>query len=115
MITAPTSKYMSASIPATSTTVDHVHAASVPTEISVSIVAAPWRAFTNAARWNVQPAQNTTGVESASATHSQPSNCSGGTIVSSTSGTLSAIATTRRSFSAPTRSVSTASPGSAAW
>ena len=36
-----------------------------------------------AARWNGQPAQSTTGVASASATHSQPSNCSGGTIASS--------------------------------
>ncbi len=48
MITAATSKYVCVSTPPTSTTVDHVHAASVPTEINVSIVAAPWRAFRNA-------------------------------------------------------------------
>ena len=42
-------------------------AASVPIEMSVSIVAAPWRAFRSAARWNGQPAQETTGVASASA------------------------------------------------
>ena len=45
MITAPTSKYVSASRPATSTTADQPSAASVPSEISVSIVAAPCRAF----------------------------------------------------------------------
>ena len=33
-----------------------------------------------------RPAQNTTGVASASASHSQPSNCSGGAMASSTSG-----------------------------
>ena len=69
-------------MPPTSTTTDHVQAASVPIEISVSIVAAPCRAFRSAARWNSSPLQNTTGVASASATHSQPVNCSGGTIAS---------------------------------
>ena len=44
----------------------------------MSIVAAPWRAFSAAARWNGQPAQSTTGVASASASHSQPSSWSGG-------------------------------------
>ena len=40
VITAPTSKYVSASSSATSATTDHVQAASVPIETSVSIVAA---------------------------------------------------------------------------
>ena len=44
---------------------------SVPSEISVSIVAAPWRRFFQAARWNGQPAQSTTGVASCSASHCQ--------------------------------------------
>ena len=34
---------------------DHSQAASVPRLISVSIVAAPWRRFAHAARWNGQP------------------------------------------------------------
>ncbi len=44
-------------------------AARVPIEISVSIVAAPCRAFTSAARWKGQPPQRTTGVASSSETH----------------------------------------------
>ena len=83
MITPATSKYMSASSPARRTTADQPKAASVPIEISVSIVAVPCRALRSAARWNGQPAQTTTGVASASATHSHPSNWSGGTIESS--------------------------------
>ena len=31
---------------------DHPNAASVPIEISVSMVAAPWRRLSHAARWN---------------------------------------------------------------
>ena len=83
MIAAATSKYVSASIPASRTTADHVQAESVPSEISVSIVAARWRRLSAAARWNGQPPQNTTGVASASASHSQPRNWSGGAIASS--------------------------------
>ena len=47
-----------------SATTDQPHAASVPSEISVSIVAAAWRRFFHAATWNGQPAQSTTGVAS---------------------------------------------------
>ncbi len=39
MMTAATSKYVSSSSPPTRTTVDHAHAARVPSEMSVSIVA----------------------------------------------------------------------------
>ena len=49
VITAPTSKYVSP-MPDSSATTDHAHAASVPMETSVSIVAARCRAFRNAAR-----------------------------------------------------------------
>ncbi len=63
---------MSASSTSTSAATDHPQAASVPIEISVSIVAAPWRAFSRAARWKPKPAQKTTGVASANASHSQP-------------------------------------------
>ena len=33
-------------------TIDHVHAASTPTDMSVSIVAAPWRRLSTADQWN---------------------------------------------------------------
>ena len=88
----------------------------MPTEISVSIVAAPWRAFRSVARWNAAPAQKTTGVASTSATHSQPSNRNGGTIAIATSGAVRRAATTRRVRTARAGSgVSTTSRGSAAW
>ena len=107
VMTAPTSKYVSASMPARRTTVDQPQAASVPIEMSVSIVTAAWRALRAAARWNGQPAQSTTGVARASATHSQPSNWSGGTIASSVSGAVSATATTsRRRIDVPSRAAS---------
>ena len=54
-----------------SATTDQPQAASVPTEIRVSIVAAPWRRFCQAALWNGQPAQSTTGVASWSESHCQ--------------------------------------------
>ena len=89
MITPAASKYVSASKPPISTTVDHVHAESVPSEISVSMFAAPWRALASAARWKPSPLQKTTGVASANASHSQPEKCERGTIASRTSGTVS--------------------------
>ena len=58
----------------------------MPTQMSVSIVAAPWRRFFQAARWNGQPAQSTTGVASCRASHCQSSNWSAGTIESSQHG-----------------------------
>ena len=73
-------------------------------EMSVSIVTAPWRALTSAARWKSKPAQNTTGVASASASHSQPTNWRGVTIASTTSGEDSAAATTSLRRTASTRS-----------
>ena len=62
-------------------------AASVPTEIRVSMVAAPWRRLTQAARWNGHPPQSTTGVASGSASHCQSSNCSAGIIDIASTGT----------------------------
>ena len=50
---------------------DQPQAASVPTEISVSMLAAPWRRFCQAARWKGQPAHSTTGVASCSESHCQ--------------------------------------------
>ena len=110
--TPPTSKYVSSSSPRKSTAADQPSAASVPIEMRVSIVAAPCRAFSAAARWNGQPAQSTTGAASASATHSHPSNMSGGTIETRASGTLSVTASNRRRRSA--RSADAASPRPAA-
>ena len=54
-----------------SETTDQPHAASVPTEISVSMLATPWRRFCQATRWNGQPAHSTTGVASWSESHCQ--------------------------------------------
>ena len=79
-------------VPSASATTDQPQAASVPIEISVSIVAARWRAFSSAARWNGRPAQRTTGVASANDSHSQPENWSGGSM-SATSGAERSAAT----------------------
>src|ERR1035438_10719396 len=59
---------------------DHIHAALTPTEITVSIVAAPWRALVNAARWNGKAPHTTTGEARVRASHCQLSNCSSGTM-----------------------------------
>ena len=68
----------------------------MPSEMSVSMEAAPWRAFASAARWKGQPAQAHTGVVSASATHSQPSKPKGGTMAIRATGTVRIAATTSR-------------------
>ena len=65
---------------------DHSQAESVPRLISVSIVAVPWRRFAQAARWNGQAPQSTTGVAKLSASHCQLSNCSAGIIETSSTG-----------------------------
>ena len=57
-------------------------------EMSVSIVAVRCRACSTAARWKDHPAQSTIGVASANASHSQPPNCSGDTIDSTSNGTV---------------------------
>ena len=100
VITPAASKYVSASKPPISTTVDHVQAESVPSEISVSMFAAPWRPLASAARWKPRPLQKTTGVASANASHSQPENWSAEIIPSRTSGTVRTIATASRRPSA---------------
>ena len=61
--TASSSRWSPASRKKSATT-DQPQAESVPSEISVSIVAAAWRRFFQAAAWNGQPAQRTTGVAS---------------------------------------------------
>ena len=78
---------------------DHPNAASTPSEISVSIVAVAWRRLRQAATWNGQAPQTATGAASVSASHCQSSNCSAGTIDSSTTGTDSSAEMTTRSRS----------------
>ncbi len=74
------------------------------------MVAAPWRRPAHAARWNGHPPHSTTGPASASAGHSQPPNCSAGTIDISRTGSERAAETTRRRVSAVPRSPGTAWP-----
>ena len=64
--------------------------------MSVSMVAAPWRRFIHAARWNGQAPHSTTGAARAKASHCQFVNCSAGIIDISTTGTASAVDTSRR-------------------
>ena len=75
--------------PQNSAHIDQPNAASTPTEISVSIVAARCRALTAAARWNGHAAQTTTGPARANESHCQNRNCAPGTIASTTTGAVS--------------------------
>ena len=70
---------------------DQPNAAITPTLISVSIVAAPWRAFTNAARWNGHAPHTATGAVRVKASHCQYVNCSSGIIDISATGTANAV------------------------
>ena len=74
----------------------HPNAASVPTEISVSIVAAAWRRFVHAALWNGHAPHVTTGAASVSDSHCQPSNCNAGIIAIAITGTARTAETIRR-------------------
>ncbi len=75
---------------------DHRKAAVTPTDTRVSMVAAPWRAFVQAARWKGSAPHTTTGEARVSESHCQLSNCSQGTIDIATTGTVSTAETTRR-------------------
>src|ERR1044072_5765589 len=79
---------------------DHANAASVPMEISVSMVAAPWRGLSHAARWNGSAPHTTTGAASARHAHCQYSNCSHDDIDIATTGTDSTRLTSSRVRSA---------------
>ena len=98
-------------VPNTSVYADHRNAASVPIDTSVSMVTAPWRRFTAAARWNGQAPQSTTGAASASETHCHCGNCSAGTIASAITGTARTALTMSRSRS-PVSSASAPAAGS---
>ena len=80
-----------------------------PIDTRVSIVLAPCRALTAAARWNGQPHTHTTTLASASDTHCQVGNCHAGTIENAITGTPSAAARTTLSRSSPASSTSGAS------
>jgi len=83
---------------------DHSHAALTPTEIRVSIVAAPWRALVNAARWNGNAPHTTTGEAKVRESHCQLSNCNTGIIDSRSTGRLRIAEITNRCRSAETSS-----------
>ena len=84
---AATSRYVSPSALEVSAYSDHRYAAVTPTEISVSMVAAPCRAPASAARWNGHAPHTATGDASARQAHCQPGKCQAGTIPSTTTGT----------------------------
>ena len=75
---------------------DQTNAASTPRLISVSIVAAPWRAFITAARWNGHAPHTTTGAARVSESHCQLSNCSAGIIAMASTGAVSTAEIIRR-------------------
>src|SRR3954447_1995051 len=75
---------------------DHSQAASVPTEMSVSIVAAPCLRFAHAAWWKGHAAHSTTGVTRVSESHWKLSNWRAGIIAISRAGSESRAATIRR-------------------
>ncbi len=88
---------------------DQTNAASVPIEMSVSMVAARWRALVQAARWKGSAPQTTTGPDRVSTSHCQLVNCSAGIIDSSRTGADRTADTTNRCRSA---AVSSKVPGS---
>ena len=103
-ITVPVSKYTwPSSIPATSTTADQTHAAVVPSDTRVSMVAARWRRLRTAAQWNPHPAPKITAAEATDAAQRQPSKRRGGIIDTAITGTPSTTAPTSLRRSAATR------------
>ncbi|RPK51114.1 hypothetical protein EES39_05010 [Streptomyces sp. ADI92-24] len=65
---------------------DQPKAARVPTETSVSMVAAPCRRLVQVARWKGSPPQMTTGAARVRESHCQLSNWRAGIIASTTTG-----------------------------
>ena len=62
----------------------------------MSIVVAPCRRLTHAARWKGQPPHTTTGAARVSESHCQYSTWSAGTIAIATTGTVSSVETSNR-------------------
>src|SRR5680860_665199 len=75
---------------------DHSQAAETPTEIRVSIVAAPCRALVTAARWNGHAPHTTTGDARVREIHCQLSNWKAGTMDMARTGTVRTAEMTRR-------------------
>ena len=98
--------------PRNSAYIDQAKAVRTPRLTSVSIVAAPWRRFTQAARWNGHAPQTTTGVASCRASHCQLSNCRAETIDSSrtTSASGAQISSRRRSGAVSSGSAGAVAP-----
>jgi hypothetical protein len=95
-------------VPNSSAYSDQAKAASTPTEISVSMVAAPWRRFFQAAAWNGQAAHTATGAARVSEIHCQDRNWSAGSIAMATTGTDRATLARSRSRSERVGSASAA-------
>src|SRR5699024_1061991 len=83
-------------VPRNSAYSDHSSATDVPIEMSVSIVAAPWRRFVQAALWNGHAPQTITGAASVRDSHCQYVNCRAGIIDIAMTGTVSTTEPTRR-------------------
>ena len=75
---------------------DQTNAASTPRLIRVSMVAAPWRALTTAARWNGQAPHTTTGAARVSESHCQLGNCRPGIMAIASTGAVSPAEIIRR-------------------
>ena len=90
----------------------------MPSDTSVSIDAAPCRAFLTAAAWNGHAAHTATGAVSASRTHCQPGNLAHGNSDNSTdrslSGTKNTSATISRRRRSATRAASASAPPASA-
>ena len=85
----------------------------MPSDTSVSIDAAPCRAFLTAAAWNGQAAHPATGTASTTRTHCQPGNLDHGNSDSSTDRSLSGTKNTSATISRRRRSATRAASGSA--
>ena len=92
-------------VPKNSAHNDQRNAADVPTEMRVSMVAAPCRALVNAARWNGQAAYVTTGAASVRESHCQYSICSAGIMAIAITGRARTTAVIRRRRSGSSSSV----------
>ncbi len=91
----------------------HPYATVTPIEISVSMVAARWRRFTHAARWNGQAPHTATGEARVSASHCQLRTCSGGIIAIASTGTVSIAHTSNLVRSAASAAAASSTPGAA--
>ena len=88
----------------------------MPRETSVSIVEVPCLRLTQAARWNGQAPQTTTGAARVRESHCQYVNCRAGTIARAMTGTVRTAEMTNRRRSDRVGSSAASSPLSgAAW